>query len=139
MGKLKLCRKKCGLSIEEAAAYLGISRNTLSAYEAGEKSPPLTVTAKMLKLYNSKTIDLLGVNVPEMELTEQQKLYLTFCEYAVSAVNHMERSLINAGYSKYSKERRDELYNRIFMDFAMKIKDTQMRDWVIELHMKEVI
>lgn len=134
MGKLRLCRKKCGLSIEEAAVLLGISRNTLSAYEAGKKSPPLTVTVNMLKLYNSRTIDLLGVNVPEMELTDTQKLYLTSCEYAISTVNRMERSLINAGHSKYSKERRDELYNRVFLDLVMKIADTELRDGVIGLH-----
>lgn len=139
MGKLRLCRKKCGLSIDEAAFRLGISRNTLSAYEAGKQSPPLTVTVKMLRVYNSRTIELLGVNVPEMELTDTQKLYLTTCEYAISTVNRMERSLINAGHKGYSKERKEELYNRFFLDLVMKIRDTELRDEVIQLHNKETI
>ena len=50
MEHLKVCRKKSGLTLDEAATYLEISRNALSMYESGKLSAPVTVIIKMLRV-----------------------------------------------------------------------------------------
>ena len=45
-------RKKCGLSQEEVAEKLGVSRQTISKWETNETIPDIYQSKKMARLYN---------------------------------------------------------------------------------------
>lgn len=49
----KTCRKAAGLTQEAAAERLGISVESLRAYETGQRVPPDEVVADMFDLYNT--------------------------------------------------------------------------------------
>ena len=53
-------RKKCGLSQEEVAEKLGVSRQTISKWETDETLPDIRQSKKMAKLYHV-SLDELGV------------------------------------------------------------------------------
>lgn len=60
--KLKLKRKECGLTQQEVADYLKISRNTLSVYESGKTDIPLTVFIRISKLYGCDIDEIYGTH-----------------------------------------------------------------------------
>src|SRR5258706_13235119 len=59
---LAALRSKRGLSQEELAAYLGISRPLVSYYENGEREIPLPHLEKMSDLYGVEVADLMDDN-----------------------------------------------------------------------------
>lgn len=65
--RLELLRKSKKLTQEEAAKELGISRNTLAAYESGKTKIPLSVFVRMADLYNCDVFDMFGVYTPYIE------------------------------------------------------------------------
>ena len=50
----KICRKSAGLTQEAAAERLGISVESLRAYETGQRVPPNEVVELMVILYNAQ-------------------------------------------------------------------------------------
>lgn len=58
--KLKAFRDNCGLLVEEAANFLGISKTYLVKIENGEKDPTLELALKIAKFYKT-TVDELFV------------------------------------------------------------------------------
>lgn len=48
---LRAARVGCGLLIREAAEGSGLSMSTLSAYERGERKPPMPRLRKLAQLY----------------------------------------------------------------------------------------
>ena len=48
---LEMKRRENNMTQEEVAKYLGISRNTLAAYESGKQKIPLTVFIYLADLY----------------------------------------------------------------------------------------
>ena len=71
----KICRKSAGLTQEAAAERLGISVESLRAYETGQRIPPNQVVRLMAILYNAvylalqhlqETDDLYKSVVPEI-------------------------------------------------------------------------
>ena len=50
----KICRKSDGLTLEAAAERLGISVESLRAYETGQRVPPNEVVELMVILYNAQ-------------------------------------------------------------------------------------
>ena len=136
MENLRICRKKSGLTLDEAAVLLGISKSALTLYESGEVSAPLSVIVKMLRLYNSSTFDLLGVNAPEIELTDAQKLYNVICEHIKESISNMETTRKKAGLDGYAKEYKEELFNAMFYDLADCISCEDLREKIKKLHSK---
>ncbi len=134
MENLKICRKKSGLTLDEAAAFLGISKSVLTMYESGKLSAPLSVIVKMLKVYNSNTYDLLGVNAPELDLTDAQKLYNFICEHINGNISHMETTRKKAGLGGYAKEYKEDLFNAMFNDFIARISQEELREEVRNIH-----
>lgn len=53
---IKAARVNVGLTQEDAAKELGISKNTLVSYEAGRTSPNIELGKKMASLYKT-TVD----------------------------------------------------------------------------------
>ncbi len=48
---LEACRKNAGLTLRNAAVYLGISYQTLSKYENDSSDIPMSLLNKMVELY----------------------------------------------------------------------------------------
>ena len=61
--KLKLSRKKCKLTIQEAAKYIGCGRNTLHAYESGKRDIGLIHFLRLAELYK---IDIRDFGIDKM-------------------------------------------------------------------------
>ncbi len=134
MEHLKICRKKSGLTLDEAAALLGISHSVLSMYESGKLSAPVTVIIKMLRLYKTNTKSLLGVNAPKANLTEGEKLYNEITRNILSRIEGMERIRKRAGMEGFSLEESERLCTVLFNDLSEKILDENLREEVLRLH-----
>lgn len=63
-------RKKCGLSQEEVAEKLGISRQTISKWETNETVPDIYQSKKMARLYNVSLDDLIEFDIELKEIQE---------------------------------------------------------------------
>ena len=75
--RLKELRKRRGLSQQEVADRLGVTRSTISAYERNNKSPSLEALEKLALLYNASVDYILGINhranIYLDDLTESQQ------------------------------------------------------------------
>ena len=62
-------RKKCGLSQEEAAEALGVSRQTISRWETDETLPDICQSQKLAALYHLSLDELtvFDIDVKEIE------------------------------------------------------------------------
>ncbi len=85
--KLEIIRREKKLTQQEVAEYLGISRNTLAAYESGKSKIPLTVVIRLANLYKFDVFDVFGVHapniefdVPEIEFIKVQAKYKVLAE-----------------------------------------------------------
>lgn len=63
-------RKKCGLSQEEVAEKLGVSRQTISKWETDETIPDIYQSKKMAKLYKISLDSLIEFDVELSEIQE---------------------------------------------------------------------
>lgn len=62
-------RKRCGLSQEDVAEKLGVSRQTVSKWETDETIPDIRQSKKMAVLYHLSLDELIDF---DLELTEIQ-------------------------------------------------------------------
>jgi DNA-binding NarL/FixJ family response regulator len=58
--RLKLLREKHGMSQNELATLLGLSRTSISNYEIGNAEPSLTILSKIATILNTSTDYLIG-------------------------------------------------------------------------------
>ena len=65
--KLEMLRREKNMTQKEVADYLGVSRNTLAAYESGKSKIPLSVFIRLTDLYKCNVFDVLGVYAPNIE------------------------------------------------------------------------
>ncbi len=63
-------RKKCGLSQEEVAEKLGVSRQTISKWETDETLPDIRQSKKMAKLYHVSLDELVEFDIDLKEIEE---------------------------------------------------------------------
>lgn len=63
-------RKKCGLSQEDVAEKLGISRQTVSKWETDETIPDIRQSKKMAVLYNVSLDELIDFDIDVQEIQE---------------------------------------------------------------------
>jgi len=56
---LKAARKARGMTQEEAAQHLGVTRQTVSSYEAGRTQPDLDMLRRLAEVYDTEINDLL--------------------------------------------------------------------------------
>ena len=133
MDRLKNSRKKSGLTLDEAANLLDISKSSLVNYESGKIGLPLTVTVKMLEEYRTSTIDMLGVNEEELKLTKEQKLCLMFKRYAEARIEEMEESRKKYGLKKWSEQERRDKINSIIDLLMESSANDEFRDEITRL------
>lgn len=63
-------RKKCGLSQEEVAERLGVSRQTVSKWETDETLPDIRQSKRMALLYNLSLDELIDFDIGVREIHE---------------------------------------------------------------------
>ena len=63
-------RKKCGLSQEDVAEKLGVSRETISKWEADDTLPDIRKSKRMSLLYKMSLDDLIDFDVDVKEIQE---------------------------------------------------------------------
>lgn len=63
-------RKKCGLSQEEVAERLGVSRQTVSKWETDETLPDIRQSKKMAELYNLSLDELIDFDIDVREIQQ---------------------------------------------------------------------
>lgn len=63
-------RKKCGMSQEEVAGKLGVSRQTISKWELGETLPDIYQAKKLAGLYELSLDELVEFDVEVQEIQE---------------------------------------------------------------------
>ena len=63
-------RKKCGLSQEEVAERLGVSRQTVSKWETDETLPDIRQSKRMALLYNLSLDELIDCDIDVREIHE---------------------------------------------------------------------
>ncbi|WP_042347190.1 helix-turn-helix transcriptional regulator [Bacillus massiliigorillae] len=63
-------RKKCGLSQEDVAVKLGVSRQTVSKWETDETVPDIRQSKKMAVLYNMSLDELIDFDIDIKEIQE---------------------------------------------------------------------
>ena len=68
--KIIYCRKKAGLSQEELAAQIGVSRQAVSKWETGESTPELNKLTLLAKTFQTSTDWLLSEDEPQSAAPE---------------------------------------------------------------------
>ena len=71
--RLAELRKQHGLSQEELADKLGVSRQAVSKWERGEASPDTDNLIELAKIYNISLDELLGLDAPKKEEKKPEK------------------------------------------------------------------
>ncbi|WP_136605534.1 helix-turn-helix domain-containing protein [Paenibacillus dokdonensis] len=68
-------RKKKGITQDELAAYIGVSKASVSKWETGQSYPDITFLPQLATYFNITIDDLMGYS-PQMERTDIAKLYI---------------------------------------------------------------
>ena len=66
---LRQVRKERNMTLDEMANYLGTTKQALSRYERGERTPKITVAVKFANLLNISLEDLIGYEYHEGDPT----------------------------------------------------------------------
>ncbi len=91
---LEMKRHENNMTQEEVAKYLGISRNTLAAYESGKQKVPLTVFIYLADLYNCDVYDIFSVHASDVEFdTDEKELIKAHARYKVREAKEIDETL----------------------------------------------
>ncbi|WP_155252412.1 helix-turn-helix domain-containing protein, partial [Paenibacillus polymyxa] len=67
-------RKGKGITQDELAAYIGVSKASVSKWETGQSYPDITFLPQLAAYFNISIDELMGYS-PQMERTDITKLY----------------------------------------------------------------
>lgn len=73
MLRLRELRKKCGLTMKELGATLGVAESTISQYETGKRQPDYEMLLRLSELFGVSVDYLLGVEEKEKAPAEDSK------------------------------------------------------------------
>ncbi|RKW58829.1 MAG: XRE family transcriptional regulator, partial [Lachnospiraceae bacterium] len=82
--RLKKLRIDNGISQNELSNYLGITSSSLSYYENGLRTPPITILSKLTNRFNVSVNWLLGLEEPE---DTELKTYADMIKLLISLLN----------------------------------------------------
>ena len=88
---MKVIREKRGMTLDEMATYLGTTKQALSRYERGERTPKITVAAKYAKLLNIDLEDLIGYEYHDSDPTFEDASFGTdLSQYSADEFHGLE-------------------------------------------------
>ena len=76
--KINSCRRQEGVTQEELAQYLGVSKTSVSKWETEQSYPDITFLPRLAAYFNISIDELVGYE-PQMEKKDIIKLYRRFC------------------------------------------------------------
>ena len=95
--KLVALRNERGLTQAESANLIGITRNTLSMYERGERCPNIDIAVSVANVYNVSLDYLFGIGYKEKEYNKYSMYEMGFSEEALDFLYSEEnRCYVNA-------------------------------------------
>jgi len=100
VNSIRTYREQVGLSQEELGQRIGVTRQTIAAWEAGDRAPALVQLAKIAKQLNV-SIELL-LNLEADEETEQSKVSLLFRADEPSALTSTLRAALTDKAMNYA-------------------------------------
>lgn len=99
--KMRAIREERDWTLEEMAQRLGTTKQALSKYERGERTPKITVAAKFA--------EILGVPLKELVGTEDpSEYYNEALKEKVQQLETIEARIISGGIDKMPQEKREE-------------------------------
>lgn len=108
--RLAYLRRKCGMTQKEVAKALGISRNTLSAYENGKSDIPLTVTLRLARLYEFEFFDVFAVHESLEGVKLDTSIYEVIKTYARCSIMRDIKAYMEMGGGDIPKNYYEMLY-----------------------------
>lgn len=117
----RICEEN-GWTLEEMAKRLGSTKQVLSRYERGERTPKITMAAKFAEALGVSLQDLIG----DESVTSIHDLVNNAVRAGIAAGQNMvapkteEAKIISAGIDKMSPERREQalkVLQTIFADY----------------------
>ncbi|MEZ4357922.1 MAG: helix-turn-helix transcriptional regulator [Eubacteriales bacterium] len=77
--KISAKRRKKGITQEELARFLGVSKPAVSKWESGQSYPDITLLPVIAAYFNMTVDELLGYE-PQMTKEDVQKMYVSLCQ-----------------------------------------------------------
>lgn len=112
--KMRAIREERKWTLEEMAEKLGTTKQALSKYERGERTPKITVAAKFAEILGVPLRELVGSDGPEPDYSEELKK-------RVDQLQTVEARILAIGVDNMPKEKREQALNimkTIFLDYA---------------------
>lgn len=100
--RLKTLRKEAGLTQEEVAKKLGISRPAYTYWEKGEKRPTPDKLTQIASLFGVSTDYLLNSNSDDIDLSEVELLFRTTSK----GMTEEEQEIFKKELIEFMKERK---------------------------------
>ena len=135
-------RKKKGLSQEEVAEKLGVSRQTISKWETKETVPDIYQAKKLAKIYGLSLDELIDADLDQKEIEEVIKNTDEKKEAKINWTNAWSKKYpVLATYQqevdidKYARQIREMLtdlqvkYHYIDLDCMLVLKDILYHEW----------
>ena len=111
-------------TLEEMAETLGTTKQALSKYERGERTPKITVAAKFAEILGVPLRELVGADSPSEYYNEELKK-------RSEQLQTIESRIISGGIDKMPKERREQALNILriaFTEYADLFKEENTDD-----------
>lgn len=111
---LELKRRESGLTQKEVAERLGISRNTLAAYESGKTEIPLSVFIYLSEIYKCNVFEIFGVHAPHIVFDiPKTELAHAYARYKVGAEKELDKLMRKQKPESYYEMRYKIYYDEI--------------------------
>jgi transcriptional regulator with XRE-family HTH domain len=124
---LKRIRKQRGYTLEQMAGILGTTKQSLSRYERGERTPKITIAARFADLLGVELEDLIGYEYHEEDPDEM---------YSREMKQHIpqtkEAKIIAYGIDQLTDEERQRALNMLRIMFPEQADDI-FRDYFEEV------
>lgn len=132
---VKMLRKQAGMSQEQLAEKLGVSRQAVTKWETGAGIPDIENIMAISALFDISIDDLLSNERDSKKVVETEYLYESITEYDIDESKHYDMKLegakwlILAGYEgeKIRVRLGSNTFSTLQNDFKVKIDDIRKR------------
>lgn len=111
---LKRIREDRGWTLEEMAEKLGSTKQVLSRYERGERTPKITMAARFAEILGVPLKELVGAETPD-------EFYNNELKKRIDSLNTIEARIISEGIDSMPEDKRKqalEILKTVFTEYA---------------------
>lgn len=116
---IRSIRENRGLSLEEMAEILETTKQALSRYERGERTPKITLAAKFAEKLNVPLEDLIGADDEKAKMKKEESSN-------EPSIHHPEIRLLASKLDRLPQEQRDQaldVFNAMYHKFFDQMED----------------